>query len=38
VVDNSWIEEQLAVEQKEAAASTKLLDMEQGKITQIKAK
>ena len=38
LVDNSWIEEQLAIEQKESAASSKLLDMEQGKITQIKAK
>jgi hypothetical protein len=38
LVDNSWIEEQLAAEQKDSAASAKLLDMERGKITQIKAK
>jgi hypothetical protein len=38
LVDNSWIEEQLTAEQKESNASVKLLDMEKGKITQIKAK
>ena len=38
LVDNAWIEEQLAVEQKESAARIKLLDIERGKITQIKAK
>jgi uncharacterized small protein (DUF1192 family) len=38
LVDNSWVEEQLAVEQKECAASAKLLELEQRKIAQIKAK
>jgi hypothetical protein len=38
LVDNSWIEEQLAVEQNKATATTKLLDTEQRKITQIQAK
>jgi len=38
LIDNSWIEEQLAVEQNKSTATTKLLDTEQRKITQIQAK
>ncbi|GAI85871.1 unnamed protein product, partial [marine sediment metagenome] len=36
--DNSWIEEQLTVEQNKSTATTKLLDKEQRKIAQIQAK
>jgi len=36
--DNSWIEEQLTVEQNKSTASTKLLDKEQRKIAQIQGR
>ena len=36
--DNSWIEEQLAVEQEKSVASMKLVDIEQRRIAQIQSK
>ena len=38
LIDNSWIEEQMAVEQHKSTATNKLLDTERRKITQIQAK